>query len=171
LEILCALVVVGILATLAVPWYSQIRARAEALKCASNLKALGGGAAAYLADNQKWPQIQAESGIPSLQSASQPDSPTSQWIAALAPYGVTARMWRCPTTERRIRQLGSAKATEHNRIDYSPTRFEPTPMAPWEYPTHPWFVERGSAHGKGPLIYLGDGRVVTFQDLFSKSAP
>jgi prepilin-type N-terminal cleavage/methylation domain-containing protein len=171
LELACAIVVIGILATLALPWFGQLRAKADLLKCATNLKALGRGAAAYLDEYQKWPQIRAESGTPSLASSSTPDSPSAQWIAALSPYGLSAQSWRCPTTERQIRRAGGSRALEMTRIDYSPTRFAPSPQAPWEYSTHPWFVERGSVHGKGPLIYLADGRVLTFEDLFSASQP
>lgn len=171
LELVCGIVVLGILFTLAAPWFVEVRNKADALKCATNLKTLGNGVAAYLTEHQSWPQIMAESGTPTLQSSSRPDSPSSQWIAALAPYGVSVQTWRCPSLERQIRRLGSSKSLELTRIDYSPTRFEPHPQSPWEYPTHPWFVERGSLHGKGPLMYLADGRVVTFQDLFSSQNP
>lgn len=171
LELACAIVVIGILVTLAIPWYGQLRAKADTLKCSGNLKALGRGAAAYLDEHQRWPQIQAESGTPSLQASSRADSPSAQWIAVLSPYGIISQTWRCPTLERQLRRTGGNKVLEYTRIDYSPTRFSPGPTAPWEYPNHPWFVERGSAHGRGPLIYLTDGRVVTFQDLFSVSAP
>ncbi len=172
LELACAVVVLGILATLALPWFGQMRAKAETLKCAKNLKGLGGGAAAYLDEHQQWPQIATESGAPAPQAASSPDSPAAQWIAALAPYGVSPGMWRCPSTERQMKNKGTPQALKFTRIDYSPTRFAPTPIAPWEFPTHPWFVERGSlGHGKGPLIYLTDGRVVTFEDLFKAASP
>lgn len=171
LEAACACVVMGILATLAIPWFGQLRDKADTLKCSGNLKALGRGAAAYLDEHQHWPQIRSESGTPSLQSSAKADSPSSQWIAVLSPYGITSQTWRCPTTERQIRRMGGSKALEYTRTDYSPTRFPPSPTAPWEYLTHPWFVERGSSHGRGPLIYLADGRVVTFQDLYSVMAP
>lgn len=169
LEIFASVVVIGILAGISVPIYTQFRGKAESLGCAANLRGLYGGAAAYIQDNQRWPRI-AKPPTTEGQPSDQPNSFESQWIAALKPYGVTTKAWRCPSLEREVRRRGKPGASEHVRIDYTPTSFGSGALAPYQWPSHPWFIERGAAHGGGPQIILTDGSVVTIEDLLRRGS-
>ncbi len=161
-----AMLVMSILAVIAAPIYSNFQAKAQRLKCGENLKSIGLGISAYLADHQKWPQIAAEA---SRTEASRSDSPEAvQWINILNPYGIPEANWRCPTIESQIRGSGNKNALTTKRIDYAPTSFSSDPDAPRKWPKHPWLVERGAPHGTGPWILLSDGSLVTFEDMFAK---
>ena len=162
IEIISVIVVLGLLASFSVPIYTGIRKKAEGMVCAGNLRTLYGGASAYLQDHQAWPRILP----PKNSGGAPPDSSyTSQWLEVYAPYGITSQNWRCPSIERAIRAEGKPGAIDRPRIDFSPTIFEGGPMAPYQWPTHPWFIEKGAAHGSGPLIILTNGAVVTVDEL------
>lgn len=170
IELCAVVVVIGILAGVTFPVYLQFRAKAEAVSCAANMRVLYGGVSAYVQEHQAWPQIssarpKSDGGIA---SAPTQDS-ASRWIAALKPYGVGEYTWRCPSVERDMRKHGKPEALKVPRLDYTPTLFEGGPLAPYQWTTHPWFIERGSAHGSGPLIILADGTVVTVEELMRKA--
>jgi prepilin-type N-terminal cleavage/methylation domain-containing protein len=170
LELMCALVVVGILATLAVPMAGNFRARAQGLQCVNNLKGLGAGAAAYMNEHEnRWPQIgRPDSGGQNPLAEQQDDVTATRWIEALAAYGVGEKTWRCPTIEGRVKTNGKAAATQRKRIDYVPTQFDKEPGSAIQWPSHPWFIERTPSHGLGPKLLLADGRVVAMEDLLKE---
>lgn len=166
IELCAVVVVIGILAGVSFPVYFQFRSKAEAVSCAANMRVLYGGAAAYVQEHQAWPKIpkvqkKSDGGI----QAGASQEIANKWIAALKPYGVGEYTWRCPSVERDMRKHGKPDALKIPRLDYTPTLFEGGALAPYQWTTHPWFIERGSPHGKGPLIILADGRVVTVEDL------
>lgn len=164
-EMLAGLLVVAILGTIVFPLYSNFRAKAQRLKCRENIQSVGLGISSYLADHQKWPQIQPESSRVSKSA----DSPEAiQWINLLTPYGIPESNWRCPSIESQMRGTGNKEALKIKRIDYAPTAFGPDPDAPRRWPKHPWLVERGAPHGIGPWILLSDGSIITFEDMFTK---
>lgn len=174
LEIATAIVIVGILATLLFPVYQSFRGRADAMRCATNMKGLGLGAQAYMTDHGgRWPQISppAEANAPSApKNEAPPASETQsqlaeQWIAALGQYGIAEKTWRCPSVEKQIKQLGNPSALEKKRIDYIPTNFEPSPESATKWPKHPWFVERSALHGSGPNVLFADGSMSNLSDL------
>ena len=165
LEIMASVAVLAILASIAMPMYSNFQGKAQRLKCAENIKSLGLGLSSYLEDHRQWPQI-ASSPSASGPAAASPEA--ARWIQVLSPYGISERNWRCPTIESQVRQQRNPKALEAKRIDYTPTTFPADPAAPRQWPRHPWLVERGAPHGTGPLILLGDGSLVTFEDIFGK---
>jgi prepilin-type N-terminal cleavage/methylation domain-containing protein len=166
LEVITAILVMAILAVLAAPVYSNFQAKAQRLKCGENVKSIGLGISAYLADYQKWPQMAVETRRP---EASQADSAEAvQWVNLLNPYGIPEANWHCPTIESQIRGSGNKNALKTKRIDYAPTSFGSDPDAPRKWPKHPWLVERGAPHGTGPWILLSDGSLVTFEDMFAK---
>jgi type II secretory pathway pseudopilin PulG len=164
--VLASILVIAILGVLATPVYLSFQAKAQRLKCGENIKSIGLGISAYLADHQKWPKIAVES---SRSAAAGRDSLEAvQWIATLSPYGIPEANWRCPTIESQIRGSGNKNALEAKRIDYAPTSFGADPDAPRKWPKHPWLVERGAPHGTGPWILLADGSLVTIEDIFAK---
>lgn len=171
LEIATAVVIIGILATLIFPVYTSFRGRSEALQCASNMKGLGLGVQAYMTDHGgRWPQISPPSDAttstdgPPLAPESQNQS-AEQWIAVLGQYGIAEKTWRCPSVEKRIKQLGKPAALEKKRIDYIPTTFEPAPESATKWPKHPWFVERSALHGSGPNVLFADGSMSNLSEL------
>ena len=175
LEIATAVVIIGILASLSFPVYTSFRGRAEALQCATNMKGLGLGAQAYMSDHMTdqgglWPQISTTSDAPPPKDGAPPASDTQiqlaeQWIAVLGQYGIGEKTWRCPSVEKRIKQLGQPAALEKKRIDYVPTQFPSTPGSANEWPKHPWFVERSALHGTGPNILFADGSISNLSEL------
>ncbi len=165
LEIIASVAVVAILASIAMPIYSNFQGKAQRMKCAENIKSLGLGLSSYLEDHRQWPQIAPSPSDPGTPG----DSPeATQWIQLLTPYGLGERNWRCPTIESQVRRQGNPLALKAKRIDYTPTTFPADPAAPRQWPRHPWLVERGAPHGTGPLVLLADGSLVTFEDIFGK---
>lgn len=165
LEILGSLLVLGILVTICMPVIGKFRERAQGVQCAANLKALGAGAAAYLSDHgDVWPQIP-----PELQAgaAGGVSSTAVRWIAALEPYGIPEKTWRCPSLESKMAAKGNPAALNRRRIDYVPTTFGALPGSARQWPTHPWFLERSALHGTGPNIFLANGSVVSMNELLS----
>lgn len=167
LELLCALAVIAILATLSVPLAGTFRARSQGLQCVTNLKGLGAGAAAYMNDhNNIWPQIVTVAPTDSNPAAEQKEDTTAvKWIDALSKYGVTDTTWRCPTIEGKIKSNGTPEALRTKRIDYVPTQFNDDPGSASQWPSHPWFIERTPSHGQGPRLLQANGRVVSMEDL------
>jgi len=169
LEIATTMVVLGILATMSFPVIKGFRERAEGLKCMGNLKGLGLGAQAYIVDHRCWPQINTEKKDADAASTD-PLSDASQelakkWIAALAPYGIDEKTWRCPSVEKQIKIQGKKEALDKKRIDYVPTTFDTNPDSPTRWPKHPWFIERGALHGSGPNLLFADGSVSNVAEL------
>lgn len=170
LELLCALAVLGILLTLAAPMAGRFRTRAQGLQCAANLKGLGAGVAAYMAEhNDCWPQIVVQKRQnPSPDAESAPTAAARQWIAALSAYGIAEKTWRCPTMDAKIATHGTPAARQLQRLDYLPTPFGPESGSARQWPSHPWFTERSPNHGLGPKLLLTNGRVVSMEDLLKE---
>ena len=170
LELVCALAVLAILATLGAPLAGRFRDRAHGLRCSANLKGLGAAAAAYMTDhNVCWPQIASGTSPSSTAGRQSGESQNAApWIAALAPYGVAEKTWRCPTIEAKIATHGKSEALKMKRLDYVPTQFGSQPGSARLWPTHPWFIERSPNHGLGPKILLTNGRVVSMEDLLKE---
>ncbi len=172
LEIVGVCLILGILATLSIPVLKGFRGRAEGLQCKANLQALGLGAQAYIDDHKSWPQIVADKpGANSAQqltpgSGDKTLSYAEQWIAAFEPYGISEKVWRCPSIEKQIKAQGNPEALKQKRLDYTPTRFDSRPESPRQWPKHPWFIERGALHGNGPNILFADGTISSVDELF-----
>ena len=171
LEIASVIVVIGILASLVYPVFKGFRGRAEALQCAANLKALGVAVHAYMADHQdKWPQIERPEkrdggNVESSPVSSAASQVAEQWMAVLAPYGISEKTWHCPSVERQIRQQAKKGAASIKRIDYTPTIFDAKPGSATQWAKHPWFVERGALHATGPNVLFTDGSVSNLSEL------
>lgn len=171
-ELLGAVMVLGILVGLCLPLVGHFRDRSETVKCRFQLKTLYHGAAGYVLEHQAWPGIRPSSKAQQIGGpGSEQGSPfDAAWIEALKPYGVTAQDWRCPAADRRRRkELGEAEfRSMGSRIDYTPTLFGGGPMAPYEWPKHPWFIERAANHLSGQQIILSNGLVSDVNDLIRR---
>ena len=149
-EMLITLGVISILVVLMLPVIGKLRARAQRLQCMGNLRSLHIAAEQYLQDNNQWPQISG--------AKTNPVGYAQKWIAALAPYKLTAKTWICPTVEN---ALGNPNYATPGReaCDYFPMPFDDKPLTPHQWPRQPWFVENANAHGNGQLIIFTDGSI------------
>jgi len=143
------LVVVGILAVLTgllLGNWDRIVASAEQAKCASHMRAIRVALDNYLQDHSVvWPQ------------GPEPRAPdwAPFWIRTLAPYDIPPSTWQCPT----IRRLTRGDSGDELSLHYIPTTFGAEPRLALRWPTHPWLIEIGDAHGRGPLICFPDGSI------------
>jgi prepilin-type N-terminal cleavage/methylation domain-containing protein len=152
LELFIVLAIVGILATLTLPLYSMLRARAQRFQCTANLRSLYISADLFVQQNGSWPQI------PRTSSATGSEDQAKAWIDALAPFGASAKTWICPTMQGLLGQPDYWNP-ENARIDYIPMSFDDKPTSPHQWPGQPWFLETGNVHGNGNLIIFTDGSI------------
>ena len=140
--------------------FSDMRTRAEKIKCMANLRNLYAGAEAYRQDQAHWPQVDPallkDGGMPYYQ----------QWIAALQPYGIGISNWLCPTNQRLLNNPDMSDP-KNLRIDYLATPFDDKTMTPHLWPRQPWFIERGAVHEGGNLIIFTNGQIESLQDTLS----
>ncbi|HEY3602332.1 MAG TPA: type II secretion system protein [Chthoniobacterales bacterium] len=161
LELAIALVVVGILATMLLPVYAGMRARAQKAQCIAHLHNLYVAADLYVQRNGSWPQIaHGDSGTGDADFA-------NAWIDALAPFGPTRQTWICPAIEE-VLQNPDYQQPQNARLDYFPMSFDDKPTTPHRWPRQPWFVETANVHGHGNLIIFTDGSVSQTGDLMPR---
>jgi len=155
LELVAAMLIIGILAALLVPNLHRLVAAAQQAKCASNMRSIRVALAGYLDDHQQvWPQG-PEPGTP-------PWEPF--WLATLAPYGIGANGWECPTLRAQMKDAGE----EAYGLHYVPTMFDATPNIANRWSTQPWLIEAADAHGRGALICFPDGSVKPFSKVLAE---
>ena len=155
LELVAVLLVLIILAALVAPNYQRIIAAAQQVQCASNMRSIRVALSHYMDDHgMVWPQGPG---------ASAPGW-APFWISALARYGIAERTWQCPTIRGQLKESGE----EEMGIHYVPTMFDPTPNIANRWPTQPWLIEVGDAHGNGPLLCFPDGSVKSFSKVLAE---
>jgi prepilin-type N-terminal cleavage/methylation domain-containing protein len=162
LELLTAVVVVAILATMVVGVVTTLRGKAESGNCASNLRNLYGGVATYMIDKEHWPQISTKNFGKTRYAL--------DWIRALEPYGVTRKSWVCPAIQRASGHPDLYK-DDNVRVDYFATPFDTRQNIPWQYPRQPWFIERGAMHGEGNLLIFSNGQVKSLKETVRDTPP
>lgn len=158
LEILTVIVVIGLLAVLLAPAADGIRKKAQGIKCANNLRSLHVAANLYVEQNNSWPQIPID---PTDQKAY-----GRQWIEVLRPFGPQEVTWICPTIQRLLNNP-DFKDPANFRTDYLASTFSPGRMLPFKWSTQPWFLEKGSVHGKGNLLIFADGSIKPLNEVVS----
>lgn len=151
LELGVTVVIIAILAVLVVGGISKLRARAQRVKCATNLRNLAVAGNFYIDQHGSWPQIRQSRDTDPKQHA-------QAWIDALAPFGATRETWICPTIQNLL-ENPDYLTPETARIDYMATPFDDKTISPREWPRQPWFIERGDVHGSGNLIIFTDGSI------------
>ena len=152
LELAVVLVIIAIIAGLSLPVYGKLRARAQRVRCANNLRNLSLAANQFVQQNGSWPQI------PPAGRNGSPAQFAEAWISALAPLGTTRETWICPTIQNLLRDPDYS-TPETARVDYIATPFDDKPGTPHEWPRQPWFIETGDVHGNGNLIIFTDGSI------------
>jgi len=158
-------VIIMILLTLLVPAYEQVRIRMDKVSCTNNLRQLYVGANAYIHEYGSWPQV--NSALVSATNTSY-NAYDEAWIETFLPLGIGRATWICPTMER---ELGGIDYTQpaNYRADYLAMPFDSKHITPFQWPTFPWFAERGNVHGNGNLMILSNGSVVELP-LYSASS-
>jgi type II secretory pathway pseudopilin PulG len=163
LELAVVVFIIAILASLTIPAYSHIRARAQRFRCAGNLRNLAVAANQYIQQNGSWPQIPPTAG-----EDGSPEQFAEAWITALAPFGPTRETWICPTMQNKLGNPDYS-TPDDARIDYMPTSFDEKPHSPHEWPRQPWFIEMGDVHGNGNLIIFTDGSISDLNTVLQQS--
>ncbi len=161
LELVTVILIIAILSVIGAGLFSEMRTRAEKVKCVGNLKNLYAGAELYLQDQGHWPQVDTE-----LLLEEGEQQYCQQWIDALRPYGFGLSNWLCPTHQRLLKSPDMSDA-KNLRIDYLPMPFDDKTMTPHRWPKQPWFIERASGHAGGNLIIYTNGQVGTLQEAVS----
>jgi prepilin-type N-terminal cleavage/methylation domain-containing protein/prepilin-type processing-associated H-X9-DG protein len=93
IELLVTVSIIGMLAVLLSPALGRARAKAESVKCANNLRAIGSSVQLYATDNDnRFPVIEA---MPTSPVYSGTDK-AGTLLSVLGPYGVTDATLRCP---------------------------------------------------------------------------
>ena len=163
IELMMAIVIIGILAVLLFPAIGSIRSRVEKVRCVANLRSLYAASSLYVQQKGHWPQIDAKL------IATDKKAHAKAWIAALEPMGVSANAWICPTIQHNAN--GPDFLQEDSiRIDYIPMPFDSKEMTPYRWPSQPWFIENSDVHGNGNLLIFTDGTVRELNDV-KKSPP
>lgn len=158
------MVVVIILAGLLLIGISHFRARAERIRCVTNLRNLYIAADLYVQQNGSWPQIARNPSSDGAQEYAR------QWVEALAPFGAQPQTWICPTIEGLLHNPDYLQP-DNVRIDYIPMPFDDKPGTPHLWPQAPWFVEAGDVHGHGNLIIFTDGNVSDLKTFLAQTQP
>lgn len=160
MELVTVIVIILILASLLLPVGQSMRSRARIVQCTSNLKNLYVATNSYIVDNQQWPQMATQD--------INTEAYANGWLATLNRYGIEKKNWQCISIQEALYPGGNSDDTEF-RLDYIPTQFDPRPKSPYRWPTHPWFIERASVHGRGNLFISADGSVHSLDDLVKRA--
>jgi prepilin-type N-terminal cleavage/methylation domain-containing protein/prepilin-type processing-associated H-X9-DG protein len=97
IELLCVIAIIAILMGLAMPAYSNFRDKSDGVKCSSNMRQIGAAVQAYVGANDgQFPEIETDPSNPVYP----PDSQAKGLLQALAPYGLTEDVVKCPADVR-----------------------------------------------------------------------
>lgn len=152
-EVLVVVSIILILIALLVPNIEKVRIRAEGIVCTSKLNNLWHTFSGSLHDGNAWPQVPQGIKIGSLQE--------QQWWLDYSSntMGLRTKDWQCSTI---VRSSMSTNPSEKScLISYLPTLFDAKKGTPFKWPSMPWFMEIGNAHGNGNLIIRTDGAVLS----------
>ena len=164
LEVFVVIVIITIVATLLIPVWSTMRARAQRVQCTANLHSLYVAANLFVQQNNNWPQIRLGT------SENAQNDYANAWISALGPFGVTRKSWICPTIQTLMENPDYTKP-ENARLDYMPMPFDDKPTTSHQWPRQPWFVETGDVHGNGNLLVFTDGSISDLKTIASNASP
>jgi prepilin-type N-terminal cleavage/methylation domain-containing protein len=156
-EVAVVIVILGIVAALIAPNFSNLRKRAEGIVCTAHLRSLWTEFSTQLNDGGSWPQ--KPESIPIGSHAEQ------QWWLDYSSNSMStpASEWHCPTMMR-LQRANKAPRAEENIISYWPTLFSANKAEPRLSANYVWIAEMGNFHGAGPLSVRADGSVRPLQD-------
>ena len=156
-ELLVAIAILALLATLSFPAYSFIKAKLEFATCVGNLKAIHAGLSTNIQDHAMvWPQYPHD--IRETGEEEDDDKLSQWWFETLKPYGVTRKTWLCPAD--RDGHEHNNQDGDHLMVSYGVTLFDEMPNSAYRW-VQPWVIESGQNHGKsqGPNLIMPDGQV------------
>ena len=151
LELLACIVIILILATMLVGVFDRLRISAETSACEANLRSLYVAVSAHIQDRGGWPQISSDL------LEGEGTAYAEAWNTALAPYGISPKVWVCPTVQRQLKNPDLTHG--HRRTDYIATPFDAEPRSPYLWETQPWFIERAGVHEGGNRILFPSGKI------------
>lgn len=97
IELLCAIAIVVLLASLISPAMSYMTTRGEIIRCGNNLRQIDVAMKLKVQDNNNtYPKVESDPNNPIYQ----PDDNAQSLLALLQPYGVTEQTLRCPADAR-----------------------------------------------------------------------
>ena len=97
IELLCVIAIIGILAGMALPVYSNFRDKSDGVKCSSNLRQIGAVLHAYVGQHDgMFPEIETDPANPVYP----PESEAKGLLATLGPNGLTEDVVKCPADVR-----------------------------------------------------------------------
>jgi len=151
-ELLVVITILGVLFSLLLPATSKFLPKADKVICISHLRNLWIAFSPCATDPTGWPQIPKDIKIGSVEE--------QRWWIDFSEnnLGLDKKNWICPTIARGAR--GAKKNGTEFLINYLPTLFDSAPGTPNKWPTMPWFIEAGNAHGQGNLSIRCDGTVM-----------
>lgn len=162
LELVVVIVIIAIIASMLLPAYSAMLARADEARCLANLRSLFVAGSGYLNSAGHWPQVSMDL-LPAQQQQF-----AKLWVQALEPYGAPHSSWICPTMQRTLgMSLEAVELDANYRIDYMAAAFDDSPSTPRLTGTRPWFAEKAALHSRGQLMILSDGTTVSLLDMVS----
>jgi prepilin-type N-terminal cleavage/methylation domain-containing protein len=158
-ELLVALMVIGVLASMIIGATAGVRERVEKVNCIGNLRGLHVALSCHVQDKGSWPQPPVD-----LKG----EKRDYWWIGELERFGMPAPAWRCPTLSRAVEESAATDEERAIPIHYIPTEFDASPFTPYRWKTQPWAAEIGDPHGGGALLVFPDGSVKGFNQVFQE---
>lgn len=159
IELLIAIAVIAVLATLVIVGWPRMLASSESARCMNNMRSLHTSLNSYVQDVGHWPQVPEELDV----SASKDDKAYEDWwIEELKNFGATPQVWQCPTIRRTV---SNKNPDGRPKMCYTPTPFDRNPYTPYKWSTQPWLVEIGNVHGRGANLCFPDGSIRSISDV------
>ena len=112
IEILVVLAIIGILAAILFPVFSNVREAGRRTTCASNLRQIGQGIAMYVQDNNRFYPILFPYNLPEQENC-------SMWVERIYKYVGTPKVFECPNVENGEYRSGCPAQEGSNRWDGS----------------------------------------------------
>lgn len=154
IEVLAGVCILILLASMIITYLTPNLARAEGVRCATNLRNLHVAFDNYVQETHHWPQEPV--GLVDNDEAHE-----DWWTSEVKDYGAPIEVWTCPTIKRLV--VARAK-TGRPKMHYTPTPFDDLAMTPYKWPNMPWLMEIGNMHGNGALAVFADGSVRSMND-------
>jgi prepilin-type N-terminal cleavage/methylation domain-containing protein len=129
IELLCVIAVIAILAGLIMPVLQNTTLRAYDTKCMNNLRQIGMAANAAANDNDNtYPPIEIDGDSNIVYDSLKLGEPLKTMDVALAPYGITAEILKCPADVKGPNYF--AQMNPHSSYMWSPYSEENTTATP-----------------------------------------